>query len=164
MAHHDGLPYQEYPPLPQQITGTIEERVAVEFVSVPIPHVIRLAQIFVGKLETEPTQNNCLCMWIIHPEDMEKPFEEARKRRGNAHPMCPIHTKEGLIGGFLKFVLKHPEVCLACPWGCNSCTKDVDCECYEHQDLHPDNPTDDEMSDIDAANSFEEAMKDEPSE
>jgi hypothetical protein len=29
--------------------------------------------------------------------------------------------------------------CLACPPGCPSCTGDEsDCECYEHQDQHPD--------------------------
>jgi len=29
--------------------------------------------------------------------------------------------------------------CLACPEGCGSCTRDEsDCECYEHQNLHPD--------------------------
>lgn len=30
-------------------------------------------------------------------------------------------------------------VCLACSWGCPSCTLDEsDCECYEHGDDHPD--------------------------
>lgn len=28
--------------------------------------------------------------------------------------------------------------CLACPKGCRSCTKDQDCECYDHQDLWPE--------------------------
>ncbi len=32
-----------------------------------------------------------------------------------------------------------PSTCLACPDGCSSCTRDgSDCECYEHQDNHPD--------------------------
>ena len=35
-----------------------------------------------------------------------------------------------------------PSTCLACPGGCSSCTRDEsDCECYEHQDRHPDNQT-----------------------
>lgn len=109
-------------------------------VTVPAKHVIRLTQIYVGKLETSPTNENCLCLWIIHPDDTEKPFTEARKRKSNQHPMCPVHTKEGLISGFLEFVFKNPNVCLACPWNCDSCSKDeADCECYEHQDKHPDN-------------------------
>ncbi len=30
--------------------------------------------------------------------------------------------------------------CLACPVGCVECSGDEsDCECYEHQNLHPDN-------------------------
>ena len=27
--------------------------------------------------------------------------------------------------------------CLACPPSCGSCSHDPDCECYEHQNLHP---------------------------
>lgn len=119
-----------------------------EFVSVPIRYIPRLAQIYVGKLETEPTVENCLCMWMIHPDDIDKSFEEARKRRSNEHPMCPCHTKEGLIGGFLKFLLDNDNICLACLWGCNSCAGEDSCECYEHQDLHPDNTEEVSLDDV----------------
>lgn len=116
------------------------DEVAQIFVSIPLRYIPVLTKIYVGKLETGSTTENCLCLWIAHPDDIEKPFDEQRKRRGNQHPMCPVHTKEGLISGFLEFVYKNPGVCLACPWGCTSCTQDEsDCECYEHQGNHPDN-------------------------
>jgi hypothetical protein len=113
--------------------------IAQLFVSVPIKYIPALTKIYVGKLETGLTTDNCLCLWIIHPDDVEKPPEEQRKRRSNQHPLCPPHTREGLISGFLEFVFKNPNVCLACPWDCPSCTKDeADCECYEHMNDHPD--------------------------
>lgn len=34
-----------------------------------------------------------------------------------------------------------PNECRACPDGCNDCTKDADCECYEHGTTYVDPPS-----------------------
>lgn len=56
-------------------------------------------------LETQETLEMCGCTWIIHPDDVNKEEGKRRIRSGEAHPACPVHTKEGFILGFFRWVI-----------------------------------------------------------
>lgn len=58
---------------------------------------------YVTKLEVDETPVWCKCPWMVHPDDKGKPFKEARKRRTDNDPECPVHTREGLILGFIRW-------------------------------------------------------------
>lgn len=83
---------------------------------------------YVGMLETEESAVWCKCVWRVHPDDQNvKPgncrdcgaaknvhivgegfhrFAGIRRVRIDTHPACPVHTKEGLIIGFLEWMTK----------------------------------------------------------
>lgn len=65
----------------------------------------KLAEYFKA-METGVTDDWCLCTWIIHPDDVNKPKGKRRKRLVEHHPRCPAHTKEGLVLGFIRWVSK----------------------------------------------------------
>lgn len=86
---------------------------------------------YIALLETEPSTKVCLCAWRVHPDDVDVPEDccrhcknpedhewhniydlvipEGHKYAGrllmiiDTHPECPVHTKEGLVIGFLKW-------------------------------------------------------------
>lgn len=64
-----------------------------------------LAADFVEILETNQTNEVCDCQWIVHPDDEEKEEGTRRMRRGMPSPICPVHTREGMILGFFKWVM-----------------------------------------------------------
>lgn len=94
-----------------------------------IPHLVNT---YVGLLETEESADWCKCVWRIHPDDQDAkpgrcrkcnlapasvvhngaspipennhPFAGIRRVRVDNHPMCPVHTKEGLIAGFVEWL------------------------------------------------------------
>ena len=50
----------------------------------------------------------------------------------------PGSEKSALLNRMTIDEVVSESTCLACPDGCGSCTRDEsDCECYEHQGLHP---------------------------
>jgi hypothetical protein len=82
-------------------------------------------------MELGNTTDWCSCQWILHPDDLRvsegccriclQPMEDLvhdqsdkllerhayqgrRMRRGDQNPLCPVHTKEGLILGFFEWV------------------------------------------------------------
>jgi hypothetical protein len=87
---------------------------------------------YVSLIETETTNRMCLCKWKIHPEDAEIKENHCRicsSHRDSSHhwvhsesahsfqgrrmmrpdvenPECPVHTKSGLILGFIKWAMK----------------------------------------------------------
>jgi hypothetical protein len=92
-----------------------------------------LATEYVAAMETQVTSKWCRCKWIIHPDDghlladqcrqckvvkSEHDFAEddenahafigRRQRRGEQHPQCSVHTKEGFILGFFEWVFAEP--------------------------------------------------------
>jgi len=78
--------------------------IPAELVPMPIGPVLKgLIIDYVVHLEVDPTATWCLCPWQIHPADSEKPEGQRRKRRTDNHPECPVHTREGLIMGFIKW-------------------------------------------------------------
>lgn len=50
------------------------------------------------------TTDNCWCEWIVHPRDVNLPKGQRRIRPGNQHPLCPRHTKEGFLFGFMRYL------------------------------------------------------------
>lgn len=92
---------------------------------------------YVQALETEESATWCKCLWRIHPDDQGiKPghcrecggspknvahqglpedfengdthhFRGIRKIKVDAHPLCAVHTKEGMVLGFLQWAVKH---------------------------------------------------------
>jgi len=92
-----------------------------------MPHLVNT---YVAKLETEESADWCKCLWRIHPDDQKirvghcrmcnQPkkqhlgtydtnnethvFRGIRRVRVDTHPRCPVHTKEGLIVGFVEWL------------------------------------------------------------
>lgn len=86
---------------------------------------------YVKFLEVSPSTEVCFCFWAVHPEDRMvppgmcrecghtaqahaegiaglevHPFRSSRKRLVEQNPLCPVHTKEGLVIGYLKWLAK----------------------------------------------------------
>lgn len=99
---------------------------AREFIGIPVATLLRDVTEFVGKLETEESAKWCKCLWRIHPDDQWVPergcricgdkhkhhteghqFRGVRKVQIDNHPNCPVHTKEGLIIGFIEWAEKN---------------------------------------------------------
>jgi len=98
------------------------------------PSVVHLVDEWISLIETETTDRMCKCEWTIHPEDVDvpengcrvcnapqgsqmhdvmmspeefHPFQGRRKMRsGSEHPECPVHSKSGLILGFLEWAVE----------------------------------------------------------
>ncbi len=89
-----------------------------------LPHLVNT---YVAKLETEESAEWCKCIWRIHPDDQKilvghcrvcnQPRKACtglldgthiltgvRRVRVDNHPLCPVHTKEGLIVGFVEWL------------------------------------------------------------
>ncbi len=89
-----------------------------------MPHLVHT---YVAKLETEESAKWCKCVWRIHPDDQmirvghcrvcNQPrkgcmgmlnathvFTGIRRVRVDNNPFCPVHTKEGLIVGFVEWL------------------------------------------------------------
>jgi len=62
---------------------------------------------YIDTMVTGLTKDWCACPWLIHPEDLLLPWEQQRKRREDTHPLCPTHTREGLIKGFILWAVKN---------------------------------------------------------
>lgn len=91
---------------------------------------------YINALETGPSDEWCKCIWEIHPDDLEiradccrncndlrdyhtisackvddcncTQFQGKRMRRKDDHPMCPAHSKTGLVLGFFEWVYRDP--------------------------------------------------------
>lgn len=72
--------------------------------AVPVQGMDNSLAIYCALLETEPTSKWCKCPWQVHPLDVDKPLAEQRMRRYDTDPDCPLHTREGLIKGFILWV------------------------------------------------------------
>lgn len=86
---------------------------------------------YVANLETGVTRDHCLCQW--------QQVDAKRWLKKSTNMDCPVHTREGLLLGFLKhtnkiagdFMAVH--LCSDCPADCKECTHDqATCECYTH--------------------------------
>lgn len=80
----------------------------------PVLHEIsQWANEYVDKLETELSEDTCLCDWIYREPKPEKGQEEIlgpRMRvRSHQHPECPVHTKRGFIIGFFQWAIKEKD-------------------------------------------------------
>lgn len=83
---------------------------------------------FIAVLETEESAKWCKCLWRVHPDDQEvtpgtcrtcggakKQHEEhgehhfagIRRTRVDTHTECPVHTREGMVLGFLNWAAKN---------------------------------------------------------
>jgi len=56
-----------------------------------------LIEDYVSKLETELTEEQCLCEWI----EMDTAFGKRKIKQG-VNLECPVHTREGLILAFIE--------------------------------------------------------------
>ena len=62
---------------------------------------------YVKYIEICETPDICKCVWIIHPEDGEKPYAKQRKHKVEEHPDCPVHTYRGYLLHYLEWTVKH---------------------------------------------------------
>jgi len=60
---------------------------------------------YVRLIEAERTNRICKCEWIVHPDDENKPEGQRRVRKGEAALDCPVHTKEGFLIGFFRWII-----------------------------------------------------------
>lgn len=95
------------PPLsePELTAANAPERDMV-FVVLTLERTMDLVGRFITHVETAPTTDVCKCEWIIHPADVDKPVGNRRMRRGDASLECPVHSREGMILGFLQYAMK----------------------------------------------------------
>lgn len=59
-----------------------------------------LIQRYISETETAETATICRCIW----QDVPAPGGGTRKVIKDVTPDCPVHTKEGVIVGFLAFM------------------------------------------------------------
>lgn len=64
---------------------------------------------YVRLIEMENTNRICKCEWIAHPADEGKEEGQRRVRRGEPAIDCPVHTKEGFLIGFFRWLIAGPE-------------------------------------------------------
>lgn len=72
--------------------------------------LLELIKIYVSELEVKPTLEVCQCQWI---DNFPVPGGRAVKMRGYSDPKCPVHTREGLILGYLMWLAKEHRLMLA---------------------------------------------------
>ncbi len=60
---------------------------------------------YVRLIELEKTNRICKCEWIVHPDDVDKPEGQRKIRKGEPALDCPVHTKEGFLIGFFRWVV-----------------------------------------------------------
>jgi len=88
---------------------------------------------YTGAVETSETRAMCACKWTVHPDDTaiddgccrecnqplksgthhtleadgdpDHKFKGKRMHRSDEDPLCPVHTKEGLIRYFFEWIL-----------------------------------------------------------
>lgn len=105
--------------------NTGREPVTSEVIGIPLTTLYADVAEYVGKLETEESARWCKCTWQIHPDDVGikmghcrdcgltpkahntevlHAFRGVRKRMVDGSSVCPVHTKEGLIIGFIEWV------------------------------------------------------------
>lgn len=64
-----------------------------------------LAVTYLAYLETALSDDVCLCLWQIHPADVDEEPGKRRKRVKETHPACPVHTREGVLAAFLTWTM-----------------------------------------------------------
>ena len=62
---------------------------------------------YITAIETGKSDDLCQCQWIIHPDDVDLPKGKRRKARGTVSFLCPVHTREGFLVGFLDWMRTH---------------------------------------------------------
>lgn len=97
-------------PLPDHAYGeTIPVAGDFEFLSLAKHTIPDQVTAYVAAMEVQRTNEWCRCQWIVHPDDVDLPAHGERKRRmrrGDTHPQCAVHTKEGFILGFFEWVFR----------------------------------------------------------
>jgi len=109
----------------------LEGKLIVDMQGVPA-----LVSEWISLIETETTERMCKCKWSIHPDDVnvsegccricandrddhegpnaadhDHEFKGRRKMRDQIeHPECPVHSKSGLILGFLEWALEVKQI------------------------------------------------------
>lgn len=79
------------------------EGTAEEWFSIPIRGLPGLVDKYIDFIMTGPTDVVCQCEWVIHPDDVDKPKGQRRRKRGQEHPKCMQHTKLGFLMGFFVY-------------------------------------------------------------
>lgn len=74
------------------------------FISIPERDLIFLVDKYVQAVETGNSNTWCKCIWQIHPDDINLPKGQRRKRLVDPNPECPVHTKEGFLLYFFEWV------------------------------------------------------------
>ena len=64
-----------------------------------------LAVTYLAYLETALSADVCLCLWQIHPADVNEEPGKRRKHVKETHPACPVHTREGVLAAFLAWTM-----------------------------------------------------------
>lgn len=127
------VPLRERTPLRELLEGSqglarvippIGGDTPTDYISLPLKDIPELVTRYVMAVETQETDEWCRCEWIIHPDDLlivdyrcrecnrsrddaihlDHQFRGKRKRRGDQHPECPVHTKEGFLLYFFEWV------------------------------------------------------------
>lgn len=99
----DGL---DRPPLSNVVKVAGDDFV---YLSLPKHEIPSKVAEYVSAMETQRTNEWCKCQWIVHPDDVDLPAHGERKRRmrrGDTHPQCAVHTKEGFILGFFEWYFR----------------------------------------------------------
>jgi hypothetical protein len=57
---------------------------------------------YTGSLETELTEQNCLCEWVEIDTERGKKKVNSTRMGGSVNMECPVHTREGFLLAFIE--------------------------------------------------------------
>lgn len=72
----------------------------------------KLIEAYTGSLETDLTQDNCLCDWVEVDTERGKKMVNSTRMGGAVNMECPVHTREGFL---LAFIENHFDVAQLAP-------------------------------------------------
>lgn len=67
----------------------------------------KLIEAYTASLETDLTQDNCLCDWVEIDTERGKKMVNSTRMGGSVNLECPVHTREGFL---LAFIEQHFDV------------------------------------------------------
>lgn len=61
-----------------------------------------IIEAYTSSLETELTQDNCLCEWVEIGTTYGKKMVNSTRMGGSVNMECPVHTREGFLLAFIE--------------------------------------------------------------
>lgn len=62
----------------------------------------KLIESYTSSLETDLTQDNCLCDWVEVDTERGKKMVNSTRMGGAVNLECPVHTREGFLLAFIE--------------------------------------------------------------